>query len=200
MFVSILVHELGHALLMRRFGYFPRIVMYHFGGLAIPEAGYSAAFSKPQRDTWSSVLTSLAGPGAGFVFAALVTVLVYALGGRVELAWENLPALPWDVRLPRSVGRPVYYLINFLLAINIFWGLINLAPVLPLDGGQVARDLLLHRDRYNGLVHAIQLSVAMGVIIAAFFWLTMKDEYAAIMFGLLAISNFLTLQQLGRKW
>ena len=33
--ISILVHELGHALAMRYFGMRSRVVLYHFGGLAI---------------------------------------------------------------------------------------------------------------------------------------------------------------------
>ncbi len=38
-FVSILIHELGHALAMRRYGISSYIVLYHFGGLAIPDRG-----------------------------------------------------------------------------------------------------------------------------------------------------------------
>jgi stage IV sporulation protein FB len=200
LFVSILIHEMGHALVMRRFGYSPRVVLYHFGGLAIPEDDYSTVGRRPKRDTWSAVLISLAGPGAGFVFAALVVAAVFATGGGVYFDPSGLPNLPWHVEPPPRTGVAVYLLVQYLLYVNIFWGLVNLVPVLPLDGGQVARDLLMHRDRYNGLTQALQLSVAMGILMAVFLFLSMPGQYGTLMFALLAVSNFLTLQQLGRSW
>ena len=83
-FVSILVHELGHALVMRRFGESPRVVLTLFGGLAIHQApAWSVGVEKGGRSSWRQILISLAGPGAGFLFAALVAGGILIAGGRL---------------------------------------------------------------------------------------------------------------------
>ena len=64
-FVSILVHELGHALTARYFGWPPEIVLYHFGGLAMFQP-YSGMTTK------RSIIVSAAGPFAGFAFLGAV--------------------------------------------------------------------------------------------------------------------------------
>lgn len=207
-FVSIIVHELGHALLMRRFGFAPRIVLYHLGGLAIPEKSFSGFEPRRSRnDTWESILISLAGPGAGFLLAGLVILVIFLAGGSFKPEFSSWTQ-PWDFSVPGveppARGEPTkgahlwWYLITFMLFVNIFWGLVNLVPVFPLDGGQVAKEILTHRDRYNGLMHTLQLSIGVGIVVAAFFLLIAGEKYAAMMFGLLAISNYLTLQQLGQ--
>jgi Zn-dependent protease len=62
-FVSILVHELGHALVSRRFGLGPvEIELHSLGGLA-----RRARAGKP----WQALLITLAGPGAGLLFGVL---------------------------------------------------------------------------------------------------------------------------------
>ncbi|MEM1305575.1 MAG: M50 family metallopeptidase, partial [Planctomycetota bacterium] len=64
MFVSILVHELGHAVLQQWFGGRPRIVLYGMGGLAISQG--------PPVSAWRQVAIALAGPLAGFLLAGVV--------------------------------------------------------------------------------------------------------------------------------
>jgi stage IV sporulation protein FB len=112
-FVSILVHELGHALAGRRFGARPAILLHSMGGLCYLPGG---RFSRGQN-----ILVSLAGPAAGFLLAALTVVLLYGLA-------------PTD--------RLVRYAFLVSLYVNVVWTLLNLLPILPLDGGQVFRDLL----------------------------------------------------------
>ena len=64
-FVSILVHELGHSLAHRRYGFSSRIVLYAMGGMAIPDSrGRNVRISHLQ-----SIVISLAGPVAGFLLA-----------------------------------------------------------------------------------------------------------------------------------
>jgi stage IV sporulation protein FB len=201
LFVSILIHELGHALLMRRYGFAPRIVLYHMGGLAIPDQGFSMGFERrrTRRDTWSSILISFAGPGAGFVFAALVILLVFVGGGKFAFDWSRFPE-PWRVTPGANWPDAVHYLVYSLLFVNIFWGLVNLIPVFPLDGGQIARELLTHRDRQNGMIHTLQLSIGVAIVVAAFMWMVLDQPYAAVMFALLAVNSYLMLQQLGRMY
>ncbi len=207
MFVSILVHELGHALLMRKFGYDPHIVLYHFGGLAIREqrrypGGFSGDFAPRSRrnESRESILISLAGPAAGFLLAAATVMLVFAAQGRVEFVFR-FPDF-WAVDLREETPAAIYYLVSFLLFINIFWGLMNLLPIFPLDGGQVARELLSTRDPHTGLVQTLQLSIGVAIVVALFlFFSPGSDNFGAMMFGGLAISNYLMLQQVGRlRW
>jgi Zn-dependent protease len=194
--VSILVHELGHAILQRRFGLNSRIVLYHLGGLAIADQGFSGfERRRARRDTRDSILISLAGPGAGFLLAALVILIVFLCRGSVSFA--GFPDL-WRLRMPSGTSPNIYAMIDFALFVNIFWGLMNLVPVLPLDGGQVAREIITHRDPYDGLAKALQLSIAVGIVAAVVMWLVAGQQYAGMMFALLAVSNYLTLQQLGR--
>src|SRR5690349_4781192 len=62
-FISILTHELGHALTMRFFGQPARIILHLSGGLAIPDSwGHGSALTTNEQ-----ILMLLAGPGAGFL-------------------------------------------------------------------------------------------------------------------------------------
>jgi Zn-dependent protease len=63
-FVSVLIHELGHVFMGRVFGAHGHIVLYSFGGLAI---GSSAL-----RNRWQRIAVYLAGPAAGFLLYGLV--------------------------------------------------------------------------------------------------------------------------------
>src|SRR5215471_12311162 len=64
-FVSVLIHELGHALVVRSFGLSPQILLYSMGGLTSwrDEKGVSHA---------KHIVISVAGPFAGFLFAGVV--------------------------------------------------------------------------------------------------------------------------------
>ena len=81
-FVSITIHELGHAFALRRNGVESEIILHAAGGLTVPESvswgGRSAnvAISPNQQ-----IFISLAGPFTGFLFAALLLVVSAALGG-----------------------------------------------------------------------------------------------------------------------
>lgn len=203
LFVSILVHELGHAFLMLRFGYSPRIVLYHMGGLAIPEETYSwtgLERRRTQRYRWSSIVTLFAGPGAGFLLAAVVIVLIFVGGGKFWVDFSVLPQIPFGFTPGKAWPIAVVHLVSDLLYINIFWGLVNLLPVFPLDGGQILREVLVQRDKYHGMTQTLQVSIGVAIVVAAFFWLILHEQYAAVMFALLGVSNYLTLQQMGRTY
>src|SRR5258708_21488286 len=64
-FVSILVHELGHALTAQYFGWPPHIVLHAFGGYASYQPTWGHSTSR-------SILVSFAGPWAGFLLYAVV--------------------------------------------------------------------------------------------------------------------------------
>jgi hypothetical protein len=72
-FVAILVHELGHALAFRRYGQRSQIVLHFAGGLTIPEpVSWGSGYASVGLTANQQIFISLAGPGAGFLLAALV--------------------------------------------------------------------------------------------------------------------------------
>jgi Zn-dependent protease len=111
-FVSVLVHEMGHAFAFRRFAQEPRIALTGFGGLT-----YGSA---PFRSRTEDVITSLAGPLTGIV----------VLG---------LPALALSRFVEPSDGLLLWYTVRDLYWVSFIWSFVNLVPVLPLDGGHVVQ-------------------------------------------------------------
>lgn len=180
-FVSILVHEMGHALTSRAFGARPQITLYAFGGLA---SYADRGMTRAQR-----IAISLAGPAAGFALAAVIVGLVYAFGGRVAVHdWMLVPLLDPDKRL-------LLVLVFYLFYINTWWGLINLLPILPLDGGHVAQELMVaHRER--GLYESYVVSVAVAGALALYGALYLRDWFLTLFFLALAVNSYQFLQQL----
>lgn len=142
-FVSILIHELGHALMVRSFGLSPQILLYSMGGLTSwrDEKGVSHA---------KHIVISLAGPFAGFLF-----------GGIVFLSDKAAPDL-----FAGDFGQQTYI---DLLFVNWGWGIFNLLPILPLDGGNVAYSIEQWVTKKPGgiIARAISLLVAGGVALWA---------------------------------
>ena len=193
-FVSILIHELGHALAMRVYGQPSQIVLHFSGGLTIPEpvwwGGRSANVALAPRQ---EILISLAGPGAGFLLAGLVITGVIFSGGSIITTWLfGLIPLPAMAVLPIG-GNILNSLVTTLLWVNVFWGLINLLPVYPLDGGNVARYLLLKADPWDGVRKSLWVSVITGVIVAVAGLLFLSSVYMAILFGFLAFQSYQSL-------
>lgn len=108
---SVLLHELGHASVGLAFGLAPRIRLHQMGGTTSWEQA-------PRLSNTKRIAISLAGPAAGFVFAGVVLLL-------------RRPLVEW---LPGDLGGQV---VEWLLWVNLGWGLLNLLPMLPLDGGNV---------------------------------------------------------------
>jgi membrane-associated protease RseP (regulator of RpoE activity) len=199
-FVSVLAHELGHALMMARFGQSARIVLYMMGGLTIPE---TSAWGGRQRSrgTTEQILISAAGPAAGFLVAALIVGLVFASGGAFQIDFSQSLFAPWSFDLPDGTNEYWYDLVGSLLWVNIFWGLMNLLPVYPLDGGQIAREVLVAGDPYDGMAKSLWISVIVGGAVAVLGIVVLKSIFLAILFGSLAFSSYQILQQFGgRRW
>ncbi|OHB72131.1 MAG: hypothetical protein A2V70_07430 [Planctomycetes bacterium RBG_13_63_9] len=184
-FVSILLHELGHALVMRVFGFRPSITLYGMGGFASynDSSGYGSAQLHPLRQ----ILICLAGPGAGFLLAAAVVGAVVLSGRPVALNG------PWIVTGP--IGSFAFTLfIGQLLFINILWGLVNLLPVYPLDGGQIAREILLQINAREGIRLSLMLSVFTAVAMAVYGLTQWQSVWVALLFGYMAYTSYTTLQ------
>ncbi len=199
-FVSILVHELGHTLAFRYFGQRSHIVLHSFGGLAVPDADYGYGRSSRSDTHTSQILIALAGPAAGFLLAGLVALIVLATGHTFELDNFNLPTLP------TIEHRNARILVYYMMQVNIFWGLINLLPVYPLDGGQIARQLFDMYSPHNSLRQSLIVSIAVGAGVAVVAAFRLDEIWIAIMFGILAFMSYQALQQLsgggygGSEW
>ena len=198
--VSIVIHEMGHALVQRHYGGRPRIVLYGMGGLAICE--------DCDRSTRSQILIALAGPCAGFLFALLLVILIRALGHGVGIELPNNAqitsgpmahevgfhllggAIFWE-QLPNPHANQM--LLN-LLWINTLWGLVNLLPIYPLDGGQVSRELCQIGNPRGGIIMSLRISVVAAVAMAVFGFVAWGSFYTALMFGYLAYSSYRTLE------
>jgi stage IV sporulation protein FB len=202
LFVSILIHEFGHALTMRYFGQSSHVVLYMMGGLAIPDsANYASISSSPFRQPRNWVLVCFAGPAAGFVLAAFVIAIVHAMGGAVSFSIDRGWIPPWTIGL-RTDNYYAYVLVHNLLWVNIFWGLVNLLPVYPLDGGQISRELFVHKDGFGGMQKSLWLSLITGAAIAVLglLWYSQGERggvFVMLLFGSLAYSSYSILQQLG---
>jgi Zn-dependent protease len=195
-FVSILIHELGHALAMRRYGQPSQIILHFAGGLTVPEpvswgSGWTNVSLRPNQE----IFISLAGPGAGFLLAALVVVGATISGGSIITNWLfGVIPLPVAALMPIG-GRVLSLLVTMLLWVNVFWGLINLLPVYPLDGGNVSRYLLLQADPIDGVRKSLWISVIAGGLVAIAGLLILRSVYMALLFGLLAFQSYQSLQR-----
>ena len=199
-FISILVHELGHAFAFRRYGQPSHILLHFSGGLTIPESmpwggGYANISLTPNQQ----IFVSLAGPGAGFIFAGLILAVGKAMGGEIVLS-TLLGFIPFPmIIMPYGSGILNNIFVTFLW-VNIFWGIINLLPVYPLDGGHVSRYILIQRDPWNGLRTSLWVSVITGGILAIVGLVFLGSIYMAFLFALLAFQSYQMMQGLSARY
>lgn len=201
-FGSILIHELGHAVAMRHFGLDAAIVLYHFGGLAIPRSGRGYMASAAARPA-GQMMISIAGPAAQLAAAGLVLAVVVASGHEALLlrAFGDFWPMPTADPLP-SVSLDMA--VTFFIVPSVFWALINLLPVYPLDGGQIAREALMKFGARQGIERSLMLSVGTGATVC-FLAFTRQNLFLAMLFGFLAYSSYMTLKAYrgqggGRPW
>lgn len=114
LFLSILVHELGHAFVGRKYGAAPVIHLHGLGGLT--------AFPGKRFSRRRHIAVTAAGPAASFALAMAALLFVFII--------------------PPTSQQVLWRLALLLSVINFFLTILNLLPILPLDGGQILRDLL----------------------------------------------------------
>ena len=191
--LSILIHELGHAFVMRYYRIDSYIVLYHFGGLAIPSAQkrYDGA-REPMHGyaPGSQLLISLAGPAAQLLLAVVVAAIACSLGYTFPFSGMIEQLLPEDtLQLYRPERVTTASLIDFLIYPSVYWALFNLLPVLPLDGGRILQHTLSIYFRRDGFYEATVVSVVTAFLVA--FWgFQTQQTILALMFILFGINNF----------
>jgi Zn-dependent protease len=302
-FLSLLIHEMGHAVAFNRCGIRAHIVLYHFGGIAVP-TGMESYFDHTSGYTSKQKLfVTAAGPGIQILAALLVIVALRAVGKTDGFltAQVGIPAqltadpsgtldniimslrpsdLAWDLRqmdepmqalftsadtnddqllslaehdafqtsIPvtlvttmvikaelknRFIGAQrelldaadvrddglirisdlqstLQHQITFksdalnkfvliFVMISLFWAILNLAPVYPLDGGQITRELLVLFNVSNAIPKSLFISVATGVAIGI--WgLSNGSMFLTMMFFLMAYSSYQLLQRYQRGY
>lgn len=192
--LSILVHELGHAFAMRFYGVRSRIVLYHFGGLAISDAmGAWDGARRGQVGPREQIVISLAGPLLQLALALIVWLIGLQAGVKMDLsAWlERMTGVQVGAeRLPNSMA--VYALFDAILYPSTAWAILNLAPILPLDGGQVLRSGLQLSSVRDPLRIAHIVSIGAAALLGLYF--LQSGQPFGIMFLLFAASNWQALQ------
>lgn len=312
-FLSLLIHEMGHALVFRRCGIRAHIVLYHMGGVAVP-TGMESYFDHTSGYTSKQkLLVTAAGPSMQILAALLVIVALRAVGktdgfltaqvgiparltadpsgtlnniiislGRKDVAWDlrhmdektqarfasadtndnqllsfaeydafqrtvdsfseqfektpiPVPSVTTmviksehkkrfigaqrelldaaDVRddglirisdLQQTLQHQILFesdalnkFVNIFVMISLFWAILNLAPVYPLDGGQITRELLVLFNVNNAIPKSLFVSIATGVAIGI--WgLNNNSMFLTLMFFLMAYSSYQLLQRYQR--
>ncbi len=154
LFGSLIVHELGHALMARRHGIVVhRIDLFLFGGLT--EMSRDAA--TPGED----FKIAAAGPLATFGFVLLCLVVDLAIVGPHRLI--HAAQLDTTVRI-----TPVLLSLSWLLFWNVLLLIFNLIPAFPLDGGRMARAIVWRftGEKQRGTVVAAKLGQGFALLLA----------------------------------
>lgn len=185
-FLSVLIHEMGHALVMRAYGIWPWITLYSFGGLA----SYSPAEAR-HAGPFGQVLISFAGPGSQFLFVAVLAAILKAAGYNVVVLTDGL--VPFVLPSETVVSWGLNRLLIDLMYISIAWGVLNLIPVYPLDGGQIAREVFVAASPRNGVSMSLVLSIVAGACVALVAF-SQQNIFLGLMFGMLAYGSYTTLQ------
>jgi Zn-dependent protease len=166
MFVGVLLHELGHALTARAFGQEPAILLHGLGGLT---------YWAPRGEVGSGrrLLIAAAGPSVGLVLG-LACVFARALVG--------------------APGTFLRQILNFGIWVNLGWGVFNLLPLLPMDGGQVLSSFLelLGLSGARRLVQGFSLAIGVILVGISLFFFSVQG---IILGGLLAFTNVMALRQ-----
>ncbi len=160
-FVSILIHELGHALTARSFGAHVEIELNGIGGLT-SWSGAEEEFGPGRR-----ALVAAAGSAVGVVFGGLVWVFETLTGPYSGVAG---------------------FVVSNLVFVNVFWGLLNWLPIRPLDGGHLLVSLLEKVTPKNAVrIGNVVFLVTSVAALAAAIWF--QRIFVAVLAGWLLMSE-----------
>ena len=146
-FLSILIHELGHAFSMRKHGGRNiQIQLHGMGGLAAYEPDPARPITR-----WKQITISAAGPIYQIIAGLLALLVLYLyfkyVGESVELVLALEP----------------------FITISLIWGVLNLfIPIFPLDGGQILNGLLGPKNIKITLGIGLGICVALAILIVLY--------------------------------
>lgn len=172
--LSILFHEFGHALVARRLNLEPKVVLHGWGGLTF--------HGRAESNKHDAVITA-AGPFAGLLLAGVAFAIRAAIP-------HTLADLHLGGGQFTGLGYALFAL-ELLWQINLFWSLLNLLPIWPLDGGQLFRLLMLRFQkpaRAERVTHIVGIAIGVaGVIVTVTLW---KSIFGAIIAASLVFQNY----------
>lgn len=172
-FSAVLLHEMGHALVGRRFGLAPEVHLTGLGGQTVWVNGRLLTHGR-------SVLVSFAGPAVGL-----------AIGGAAQAFLALFPG---------PLPMPVTLVLDDVVFTNLGWALFNLLPVPPLDGGQIVIATL---DRFFGVrgqrAARVVGMLAAAACVALAIALRPPQIFVAVFMAMLAYQNF-RAWQLQAQW
>ena len=220
---AVMVHELGHVIMGRIFGQPGNITITGLGGQAVGEYG--------ELSSWQRLLVIFSGPGAGFLFVAALTMV----DGRPWnwcMQWLHLPALECKLFLIDWVHKglplfplmhpraqyPYYDLVILLLfMINLFMNIMNLLPIIPMDGGMIFKEICVLIAPKSGLKFAFIWSFALAALLTIYLLIVVLatykyipehyknyypfafPEFSLVVFASLAYQSFQAFRQLGTR-
>lgn len=172
-FVSLVLHELGHAIVARRNGIrVTRIDLWFFGGLA--------RLTREPRSPGEDFRISAAGPA--------VTLAIFALCCAALLA-SGVPDLASAITMSFDHVSPATGLLAWLAGVNLVVLLFNLIPAYPLDGSRIARALVwrVTGDPNRGKRVSARLGqlLAYGLMASGAYFLVRGDGFGGVWFVLL---------------
>jgi Zn-dependent protease len=167
--IAVLVHELGHAFAFRHLFHTPcTIVLHGFGGMAIPHHPHRRAHGLV--GTISECFLAFAGPMAGFMLAFVAIILIRAI--------------------PPDGANLFLFFLYWIAGISIIWGILNLLPIYPMDGGQIAREIFIFLSPRRGIEFSLLFSMffaALCTILA----LRFGQIFITFLFACFAYQNYL---------
>lgn len=173
--LSILVHELGHALTFRHLFCMPCIIVLHgSGGVTIPQQQHRRGYGF--SGAAAECFLAFSGPLAGFVLAFFAIML---------LQFVPFPA--------GNVGTAValfHFFLWWTALISIFWSIFNLLPIYPMDGGHIAREVFVFLFPRQGVEFSLILSMVLAVFLIAVA-LQYQQYFIAFILAYFAYQNYL---------
>lgn len=152
-FFSVLIHEFGHALTAIAFRQKAQIQLVALGGLT--------SFDGPKLRFWQQFLITFNGPLFGFFLFLLATLLL-------QMDFSTSPIL--------------FKILRSTQVANLFWTVVNLLPVIPLDGGQLLRIGLEAAFGLKGYKAALLVGAVIAFLLSFAFFITQAFLAGAIFF------------------
>jgi stage IV sporulation protein FB len=160
--ISVLVHEYGHALTALAFGQQAHIDLVGMGGVTHREG--------PHLSLWKEFIIVLNGPAAGFLLFLIANYMRLRLG-------DHPPDTLWT------------YTILIATWANLFWTIVNLLPIHPLDGGKLLSIILESIFGMSGVKFSLIISSVLSILIALVFFY-FGGLLAGSLFFLLAFESY----------
>ena len=162
-FASVVLHELGHALMARRYGIGTEdIVLYPIGGVA-----RLRSLGEKIQEFW----IALAGPSVNVIIIAVLFVILQMTGWWVPFG---------ELFQPVQEGQPAIaafydqaHILQQVLFVNMILVVFNLIPAFPMDGGRVLRSLLtlaMPKERATSIAAGIGQALAVVFVAAGLFF------------------------------